>query len=175
MKNINKNRVFRFNRRIRNQTDYKQRLGFLKSKLVRVVIRKSNNNTLVQFLESSLSSQDKVITSAKSNILKKEFKVDIHSGNIVSAYLTGYISGLRFLKNSKSKKECIVDFGLQKKMIGGRLFSAVKGIIDSGVKLKCSDGVFPSEDRLLGKHLKDKSVSTKIDKIKEEINKKVQK
>ena len=49
-KNINKNRIFRFNRRIRGQTDYNQRLRLLKSNLTRVVVRRSNKNILVQFV-----------------------------------------------------------------------------------------------------------------------------
>ena len=69
VKNINKNRVFRYNRRIRGQTDYKQRLRLLKSGVTRAVVRRSNNNMLVQLVEYG-NNGDKVIAYAKSNELK---------------------------------------------------------------------------------------------------------
>ncbi len=166
MKNLNKNRVFRYNRRIRGQTDYKQRLRLLKSRLTRVVIRKSNNNMLVQFVEYA-DNGDKVLVSSKSTDLVK-LGYTLHRGNTVSAYLTGMLAGKKALK-AGVKSEVIVDFGLQEIQFGNKLFATVKGLVDAGVNVKVGEDVFPSEERLSGEHLSVKDASKVIDKVKKSI------
>lgn len=165
-RNRNKNRIFRYNRRIRGLTDYKQRLRLLKSGLVRAIIRKSNKNMLVQLAEYK-ENGDKIITSAHSSELQAH-GYSSHTGNLSAAYLTGYLAGKRALKKSL-KSEVIVDFGLQKVFYGNRLFAAVKGLVDAGVKVRTSDKVFPSEERLSGEHLSDKSAKASINKAKKAI------
>ena len=169
MKNINKNRIFRFNRRIRGLTDYKLRLALLKSGLTRAVIRKSNNNMLVQLVDYEKKG-DKIITSAKSNDLIK-FGYDLHRGNIVSAYLTGYLAGKRYLSKVKNSNQVIVDLGLQRSIYGSRLYAAVKGLVDAGVNVKVNDIVFPSEERLNGAHLSKEGADKVIEKVKSNIDK----
>jgi large subunit ribosomal protein L18 len=166
MKNRNQNIVFRFNRRTRQQTDYHLRLRLLKSNLTRIVVRRSNKNILVQFVEYS-ENGDKIITSAKSNDLKK-LGFTLNTGNIVSAYLTGYLAGKKALK-SDAGKDCIVDLGLQNSLYGTRLFAAVKGAMDAGVNIRVSDVVFPPQERLEGKHLSTKDADKIIDKTKKSI------
>ncbi len=168
MRNRNKNRVFRFNRRIRGQTDYQLRLRLLKSGITRAVIRRSNNNVLVQFVDFKNNSQDKILTSAKSVDLKKSFGFTLHTGNISAAYLTGFLAGKRLLKTGH-KSEVIIDLGLQKSMYGTRLFAAVKGIKDSGVNVKVSDVAFPVDERINGEHLSVKDASKVIEKTKKAI------
>ncbi len=132
----------------------------------RIVVRRSNKNMLVQITEYSLAG-DKVISSAKAVDLKK-LGYTLNTGNLVSAYLTGYLAGKRALK-AGLKGECIVDIGLQKSTYGGKIYSAVKGILDSGVKVKVSDAVFPSEERLNGSHLSSKDAAKVVDKTKKAI------
>jgi len=167
VKNRNKNRVFRFNRRIRKQTDYKLRLRLLKSELTRAVIRRSNKNMLIQFVNYENNS-DKILTSAKSVDLVKNFKLTINTGNLPSAYLTGLLAGKRLLKTG-FKGEVIIDLGLQRSIYGSRLYAAVKGIVDSGVSVKVSDVVFPPEERLNGSHLSNKDANKIIEKTKKAI------
>lgn len=151
-RNRNKNRVFRFNRRIRGQTDYKQRLRLLKSDLTRAVIRRSNKNMLVQLVNYELEG-DKIVTSAKSNELAK-LGFSINTGNTSAAYLTGMLAGKRALK-AGFKSDVIVDLGLQEIKFGSRIFAAIKGLVDAGISVRVSDDVFPEESRLLGEHLKE--------------------
>lgn len=167
-KNVNKNRVFRFNRRIRGQTDYHQRLGLLKSGLTRLVVRRTNNNMIIQFVDYD-DNGDKIITSARSVDLKK-LGFTLNTGNISAAYLTGYLAGKRALK-AKISDEVIVDLGLQRVFYGSRIFAAVKGALDAGVKVKVSDVVFPSEERLNGEHLSGKDAAKVIAKVKGAIDK----
>ncbi len=167
VKNKNKNRIFRFNRRIRGQTDYSQRLKLLRSEITRAVIRKSNNNTTVQLVDYSANG-DKIVVSAKSCDLKKSFGFKLHTGNIVAAYLTGFLAGKRAIK-AKFKGDVIVDLGLQNTRYGTRLFAAVKGLKDSGINARVSDVVFPSEERLSGSHLSAKDASKNIEATKKAI------
>ena len=103
MKNVNKNRVFRFNRRIRKQTDYNQRLRLLKSNLPRVVVRRSNKNMLVQFVEYK-DGGDKIITSAKSVDLSK-LGFTLNTGNLT---VTGINDGIRkYIAIESTEKELI--------------------------------------------------------------------
>ena len=166
-KNSNKNRVFRFNRRIRKKTDYNLRLRLLKSKLTRIVVRRSNGNMLVQFVDYD-EKGDKVQVSARSADLKN-YKFQLNTGNIVAAYLTGYLAGKRALK-AGIKEECIVDLGLQKVQYGTRIFAAIKGVKDAGVEVRVSDVVFPAQERLEGAHLKEKDAQKKIEATKSAID-----
>ena len=159
MKNTNKNRVFRFKRRIRGLTNYHKRFAFVKSGLTRIVIRKANNSVIVQFVDYETKS-DKVICCANTcELIKLGF--NLHKGNIVSAYLTGYLAGKKALKN-KITKDCIVDLGLQRKIFGTRIYATIKGIVDSGIKVKVDKKVFPDEKRLNGEHLKNKKDVLKV-------------
>jgi large subunit ribosomal protein L18 len=166
VRNKNKNRIFRFNRRIRGQTDYNLRLKLLKSKLTRVVVRKTNNNMIVQFVDYA-DAGDKIITSARSVDLKK-LGFALNTSNIVAAYLTGMLAGKRAIK-AGFKGECIADLGLQKTLYGNKIFAALKGVQDSGVNIKIKAVVFPSQERLEGTHLKAKDAAKVIDKTKKSI------
>ena len=164
MKNLNKNRVFRFNRRIRGLTNYKQRLGLLKSELTRAVVRQSNNNMLVQLVDYH-DDGDMILTSAKSHELIK-LGYTLNTGNTVAAYLTGMLAGKRLKASKKGTSEVIIDMGLQRSFYGGRVYAAIKGLKDSGVNVKVSDVVFPVEERLSGAHLKQDDAETVVAKVK---------
>jgi large subunit ribosomal protein L18 len=169
MKNINKNRIFRFNRRIRCKTDYRLRLRLLKSGLTRAVVRKTNKNMIVQIVDYEKNG-DKIVTSAISKDLKK-YGFNLNTGNLVASYLTGYLAGKRALKK-KVSGEIIIDLGLQRSIYGSRLYSAVKGLVDSGMNVKVSEVVFPSEERLNGEHLNTKEdVKKIIEQVKSKIDK----
>ena len=159
MKNLNKKRIFRYNRRIRGLTDYNQRLKLLKSGLTRAVVRKSNKNMLVQLVEYNPLG-DVVKTSAKSDELKK-YGFNLNTGNITAAYLTGYLAA----KKAKTKEDVIVDFGLQEVQQGNRLYAAVKGLLDGGVNVRVSENVFPDESRIRGEHLSGKDAASVFDKV----------
>jgi large subunit ribosomal protein L18 len=47
----------------------------------------------------------------------------------------------------------ILDIGLQASSVGSRVYAALKGIVDSGFDIPCSSEVFPSEERIRGKHI----------------------
>ncbi|RLI97059.1 MAG: 50S ribosomal protein L18 [Candidatus Aenigmatarchaeota archaeon] len=107
---------------------------------------------------------DKVMASADSRNLK-DYGWSGHCGNLPAAYLTGLLCGKNAL--GTGIKEAIFDMGLYCSVKGSRLYAALKGVIDSGLKVPASDVVFPSEDRVSGKHIQDKA---RADKAAKEFN-----
>ena len=120
---------------------------------------------IVEFQENG----DKVLLTATTKELQTKFGWDCARRNIPAAYLAGFLAGTK----AKEKKlhEVIVDIGLQKARKGSVLFAAVKGAIDAGLNTPHDPEMFPSEERLAGKHIKFKNTS--FDKVKEAITKKV--
>lgn len=138
-----------FKRKEQGRTDYKKRLILLKSKKLRLVIRKSLNNILIQIVQYNPDG-DKILISTHSNQLKK-FNWSYHRGNIPSAYLTGLLCGTK----AKSKKinEAVLDTGLLRNIKKTTIYAALKGVIDAGLKVPVSEDVFPPEERISGKHI----------------------
>jgi large subunit ribosomal protein L18 len=136
-------------RKRQSKTDYKSRLGLLKSKEHRFVVRKSLKQMLIQAIEYNPSG-DKVLFTVSSSELKK-LGWKNSTSNIPSAYLTGLLAGKK-AKEMKIKKG-IFDLGINLNIKGSRFYSALKGLIDAGIQIPASEDIFPSEDRLVGKHI----------------------
>ncbi len=156
-----------FRRRREQKTNYKKRLALIKSGKVRFVVRGSNNNFVTE-LVSYEPKGDKVICFTHSNELKK-FGWKNHKGNLPSAYLTGFLCGK---KASSKVKEAILDIGLTTPIHGSRIFAALKGIIDAGVKIPANEKVFPKEERIKGKHC-SKDLEKEFEETKKQIEEKV--
>jgi len=138
--------VVPFRRKRKGKTDYKKRLLLLKSGKLRLAIRKSNKHLSAQIIKYG-DKGDTVLVSASSKELVK-FGWKISTNNLPAAYLVGQLIGQK-AKN----KEVILDLGLQTPAKGSRIYSLVKGAIDAGLKIKTTDEIFPSEDRIMGKHI----------------------
>jgi large subunit ribosomal protein L18 len=138
-----------FARRKKEKTDYAQRLALLKSGKPRVVIRRSLNNIRVQIILSE-DGKDKTVAEGISKNLRK-FGWKVHGGNMSSAYLTGFLVGLKAAKSGVS--EAIVDLGLQKGSRGSSLFAAALGVKDAGVKVSVGKEAAPDKDRISGRHV----------------------
>lgn len=141
--------VVQYRRKREGKTDYKRRLDLLKSRKPRLVIRLSNKRVIAQIVDY-MEDGDQVIASADSNDLKN-FGWGFSGTNLSSAYLVGFLCGKRALQNGK--KEAILDSGLQQNIKGSRLYSALKGVIDSEVKVPVGDSVYPDENRISGGHV----------------------
>jgi large subunit ribosomal protein L18 len=103
----------------------------------------------VQVIEA-LPKGDQCIAAADSRQLA-EFGWRAGTKNIPAAYLTGFLAASRALKQGTTA--AIVDIGLTQPIPGSRTFSAVKGAIDAGLDVPCSDKMFPKEKRLRGEHI----------------------
>jgi large subunit ribosomal protein L18 len=155
-------------RRKEQKTSYKKRLGMLKSENGRIVIRKTNRYLIVQYVVSE-EAKDKVILGISSRNLKKygwPEKLDGSLKSIPASYLTGYLFGK--LVQEKKIKEGILDLGIQRNIHGGRLYAVLKGIVESGFEIAHKEKVFPSKERLQGKHL-NQDVQKIIDEVKKKI------
>lgn len=136
-----------YRRKREGKTNYRKRLRLLISKEPRLVIRKSSKNILIQLVNHEPAA-DRVVFTAHSNELKK-LGWSFGTGNIPAAYLTGYLAGKKSIV--KGYTACIVDIGLQSK--GARLFAAVKGAIDAGMRINLDEEIVPASDRIKGAHI----------------------
>ncbi len=152
-------RTIPFRRKLEGKTNYIKRLALLKSGRSRLVLRKSLNTVIAQVVEYKPQG-DSILISATSKELKK-FGWKGHTGNIPSAYLTGFLIGTK--ANKMKIKDAIVDTGLRAPIRGGRVFAAMKGALDAGMELNCGQEAFPKPDRISGKHIADYASKIKND------------
>jgi large subunit ribosomal protein L18 len=151
-------------RRQEAKTDYGSRLVMLKSGKPRLVIRKTNKQIIMQIVVSELA-QDKIISGFSSNALleqgwPKELKGSLKG--LAAAYVTGRILAGK-VKGKIS--EAILDLGMQRNIKKSRIYSAVKGAIDGGLKVKVSEDVLPSLDEI--KKRSNEKVQKVFDKLKD--------
>lgn len=136
----------KFKRRREGRTDYKARLALLKSGKPRLVIRRTSHNIIAQVVDYKPEG-DRVLASADLAELRREFGWKA-GANLPAAYLVG-----RLLGKKAKKKKAVVDMGLHPATKGNRLFAVIKGAVDSGIKVPVNPEMFPSEDRINGKHI----------------------
>ncbi|KYK26443.1 50S ribosomal protein L18 [Thermoplasmatales archaeon SG8-52-1] len=152
-------------RRREGKTDYRKRLKLLRSKKVRMVVRKSIKNTQIQFVEYK-EDGDNILISAKSDELIKKFNWKFSTSSTPAAYLTGVLAGKR--AKDKGIDECILDIGRHPPITGSKIFATIKGVIDAGIKCPYNEEKIPKDDRIIGKHL-DSSILSSVDEIKNKI------
>ncbi len=150
-----------FRRRREGKTDYRRRQRLLRSAAPRAVVRKTLNQTLVQIVEADATG-DRVLASARSLDLK-EHGWSAGTGNVPAAYLTGYLAGKRAV--AKGVKGAVLDIGLQEPTKGGRVFAALKGMLDAGLQVPHSKEILPGKDRIRGEHIGDE-VAKSFDAVK---------
>jgi len=149
-----------YRRRTEGKTNYHRRLKLLKSKMLRVVIRASNNHVRVQIVQSKLGG-DKVLISAYSKELTSKFGWKANTGNIPAAYLTGYLAGLRANKNNI--QEALLDLGIFYHR--NRVLAAFKGVLEAGIKIPFREEFFPQnlEERIKGSHIENYAKALKTE------------
>jgi large subunit ribosomal protein L18 len=140
-------------RRREGKTNYHRRLKMVLSGKLRLIIRTSLNSTIVQVAKASIIG-DEILCSSHTKQLKK-FEWNYYTGNIPSAYLTGYLCGLKAIK-AGIKEEVILDLGIT--VHKHRVLAAFKGFIDSGVKVPYKEKFFNGsniKNRMDGSHIKE--------------------
>lgn len=154
-----------FRRRREQRTDYKKRLALVRSGKTRLVIRRSLDNIIIQFIGFDETGDKTILTAVSSVLKKKNWK---HScGNIPASYLTGLLAGKAAKK--KNIDNAVLDMGLQINTKGSRIYAALKGVIDAGVNVPADKEIFPSEDRIKGKHISNyasKAAGNQFSKVK---------
>ncbi len=136
-------------RRREGKTDYVARLRMLKSGSPRLVVRKANKYITAQIVKSS-EGKDSVIVGVSSKVLGKEgWKFSCK--NVPAAYLTGLMLGKKAVKEKINK--AILDTGLERSTKGSRIYAVLAGVLESGLRIRCSKKVLPAEARVKGKHI----------------------
>jgi len=158
-----------FRRRREGKTNYRKRLKLLLSKKPRLVVRKSLKYINAQIVV--FNGCDKTITAVNSKILRKHgWKYSCK--NLPACYLTGILIAKKALE--KGIKEVVLDMGLYPSTKGSKIYAVVKGALDAGLKIPCSEEVLPSEERIRGEHIKNylekfKNISKDFEELKQKL------
>ncbi len=143
-------------------TDYRKRLNLLKSESPRLVVRISGKGFVGQIVEYDPEG-DLVRITVNSQTMRKH--LGITGNNSQACYLAGYFLGKKALKMEVDY--AILDNGRQHLVKGGRTAAVLKGILDAGVDVPCSEDILPKKERLSGKHLK---YPLNVDELKTKID-----
>jgi len=154
----------KFRRRREGSTNYKRRLGLLKSNKPRLVVRRSNKYIQCQVVDYDRKG-DKTLASASSSSLKK-LGWKHGTKNLPAAYLTGYLAGVAAKKAKVN--EAMLDHGLYTTTKGSRIYSALKGVLDAGLKVPHGEKIFPDEARIFGGHI-DEKIKKEVETLKSKV------
>jgi len=154
----------RYSRRESGQTDYRRRLKLLRSGAPRAVVRVTNKQVICQLVHYELDG-DIVLTATDGRALRTKYAwPESASGKSVpAAYVSGYALAKQAL--AAGHDEAVLDIGLAASVPGGRVFAALKGMIDGGLEIPHNEDIFPSDERLNGAHIDD-SIAGAVDKSK---------
>ncbi|MBU0591406.1 50S ribosomal protein L18 [Candidatus Micrarchaeota archaeon] len=130
-----------FRRRYEGKTNFAKRLALIKSGKTRMVVRRSNKNIVVQFVDF-YPNGDKTILTINGNHLAKTYKWQ-PKRNVWTAYLVGLMAGK--LAQKKGIKEFVLDMGMYVPSKGSIFFAALKGAVDSGLKSKIDNDKVPGD------------------------------
>lgn len=147
---ILKKHIMVYKRKRLGRTNYRKRLQLLHSPHQRFVVRKTLYAINVQLIGYG-SKGDKILSLANSRELKP-LGWPYQLGCLPAAYLTGYLAGKKSLQAHIHHAN--LDLGLYPAKKGSKIFAALKGASDAGLNIPCQASMFPSEDRIKGKHIK---------------------
>ncbi|MEZ3115176.1 50S ribosomal protein L18 [Halobaculum sp. MBLA0147] len=136
-------------RRREVRTDYHQRLRLLKSGKPRLVARVSNKHVRAQLVTPGPDG-DETHAAASSEDLA-EYGWEAPTGNLPSAYLTGYLAGLRAV--DAGLEAAVLDIGLNTATPGNKAFAVQEGAIDAGLEIPHNEDVLAEWPRNRGEHI----------------------
>ena len=131
----------RFRRRRDGRTNFAKRLGLVKGNMTRMVVRRSNRNLIVQFVDFDRKGDRTLLTVSGKN-LAKDYNWP-SKRNVWTAYLTGLLAGK--IAQKKGVKECVLDMGMYVSSKGSIIFAAQKGASDAGLKTSVDEEKVPTE------------------------------
>ncbi|HEV8359782.1 MAG TPA: 50S ribosomal protein L18 [Candidatus Thermoplasmatota archaeon] len=155
----------KFRRRREGRTDYRRRVALLKGRQPRVVVRRSLSNVRVQVVAFDPKG-DKVLASADGRELAKLGLQGTSGKSVPAAYLTGVLAGQR--AKQAGIRQAVLDLGRHTPNAGGRIFAALKGVLDAGLEVPHDEGVLPADERLKGQHIEGFD-SNQVETVKQRI------
>ena len=143
---MSKDKTFetKFKRRKQGKTDYKKRLALVRSKKVRIVVRKTNSQIIAHAVKYNPIGDETLASVASKELTKYGF---YGTNNTPSAYLVGYLLGKKL---AGKVEEVMSDIGRRSPSHGSVVFACLKGVQDAGVNMPLSETAVPSEDRING-------------------------
>lgn len=159
-----------FRRRREEKTNFKKRLASLKSGKERFVVRRKSNTIIAEVVKYNKEG-DVTVASATSKQLGG-FGWSLHGGSLPAAYLTGLLCGLKAAE--AGTKRAIADIGLHTPVAKSAVFAAIKGGLDAGLDIPSDAEVFPSEERISGKHISDYAGNLNGDELKTRFGKAIE-
>ena len=153
-----------FSRRNKGITNYRKRLALLKSGVPRAVVRFSNAKVTVQIIDFSIKGDNVLVSANSTDVAGMGWKGS--KTNIPASYLSGMLAAKRALKAGIDS--VVLDIGRITPTSGGRAFATLKGLVDGGLNIPHSDNLFPSDERINGSHISDKT-TTNFEKVSKKI------
>lgn len=139
-----------YRRRREFKTDYRKRRILATSSEPRFVVRITNKNMIIQITRSEVEGDWTMIQTHSKELVEK-FGWRGDPNNTSAAYLLGMIAGFKALK--MGIEASIPDIGLRTPSKGSRVFAAIKGARDAGLKVPLDEEMAPGEDRITGRHV----------------------
>lgn len=150
-----------FRRKREQRTNYKKRLHLLFSQKPRLAVRVTNTRIIAQII--SFRPTGDIVTLGVDSLKLRTLGWAYSCQNLPAAYLTGLLIGKEAL--AKGVKEVILDTGVFVPHRNGRIYSFLKGAVDAGLRVPHSkEGIFPSVERISGKHIQDYAAHLKAGK-----------
>ena len=99
---------------------------------------------------------DKVALNVTGNDLVKKFSWpdNMSKKSVPASYLVGYALGKAAL--AAGHEDAVLDIGLAASTPGGRVFAALRGMVEAGLNVPHSEEILPDDDRINGAHIDDK-------------------
>lgn len=149
-------------RRQEGKTDYKLRMGLLKSEKPRLVFRKTSKYIIGQIIVSEIA-QDRVMFGVTSKDLIAQGWPEKKAGslkNLAACYLTGYM----LAKKAKDVEGAVFDIGLNRNIKKSRIYAFLKGAVDGGLNVPHSEEALPEMEMI-----EEKDTEKMIKKLKESL------
>jgi len=140
-----------FRRRREGKTNFRRRKRLLRSDKPRMIVRRSNKHVRVSIVGAKVIGDETLVDATSQHL--KEYGWKGATGNLPSAYLTGYLAGKYAL--AVGVKEAILDIGINSIRKATRVSAMLAGAIAAGIDIPHNPSVFPEEDRYTGKHIAD--------------------
>jgi large subunit ribosomal protein L18 len=143
-------------RRKERKTDYGKRFKLLRSGRSRIVFRKSNRYIIAQYILCKEAKDEVKLGVTSRNLLnygwQEKFKGSLKS--IPASYLTGFLIGKKIKK--KNLETPIFDIGMNRNLPKTKVYAFLKGLVDSGINMDYKEKIFPEEEKIKGRYIKNK-------------------
>ena len=161
-----KRQRLRFKRRRSGRTDYRRRLRMLRGGAPRAVVRVSNTQVTCQLVEFGMGGDSIVASVNGKTLVKHGWPAGASRKSVPACYVAGYALAKSAI--AAGHDSAILDIGLASSSPGGRVFAALRGMVDAGLDVPHGADVLPDDDRINGTHIDD-SIAAAVESTKKAI------